>query len=110
MQLLQHSSNGRKPDDLTAATQCGCFGSAAVGAVSAADAKQAPDIAFQRHVGKLHDLGPYALLHFLREIVDGASVADRLPVYAGIDPDILRALGGDKLPSPPILCLDGGRA
>jgi hypothetical protein len=58
---------------------------------------------FQRLVGKLHGLGPLALLHFLREIDGGASVSDRLPIYAAIDPDILRALGGDKLPAP-VLC------
>jgi hypothetical protein len=62
-----------------------------------------PTAAFQRLTGKLHQLGPLALLYFLREIESGASVVDRLPVYAAIDPDILRALGGDKLPAP-ILC------
>jgi hypothetical protein len=62
-----------------------------------------PLAAFQRLTGKLHQLGPLALLYFLREIDSGASVADRLPVYAAIDPNILRALGGDKLPVP-MLC------
>jgi hypothetical protein len=57
---------------------------------------------FQRLVGKLHGLGPLALVYFLQEIDGGASVVDRLPVYAAIDPDILRALGGDKLPAPMI--------
>jgi hypothetical protein len=53
----------------------------------------------QRLVEHLHRLGPSPLGHFLREVENGASIADHLEAYARIDPEFVRALGGaDFLP------------
>jgi hypothetical protein len=48
----------------------------------------------QRLVERLHRLGPAPLGYFLREIENGAIIADHLERYAAIDPDFVRALGG----------------
>ena len=49
---------------------------------------------------RLHKLGPRALHEFIIELATahGASVVDRLEVYAALDPEILRAIGGHKFP------------
>jgi hypothetical protein len=58
-------------------------------------AKQARDrLRRQCLVSHLHRLGPSPLGHFLREIENGASIADHLNRYSRIDPDFVRALGG----------------
>ncbi|HEV7910512.1 MAG TPA: hypothetical protein VGP28_05380 [Methylocella sp.] len=62
----------------------------------------------QRLVTHLHRLGPAPLFHFLDEIEAGAIIADRLEAYArGIDPEFVRALGGDRFP-PALRVIDGG--
>jgi hypothetical protein len=48
----------------------------------------------QRLVEHLHGLGPAPLGYFLREIENGAVIAEHLERYAGIDPDFVRAFGG----------------
>jgi hypothetical protein len=48
----------------------------------------------QRLVENLHRLGPAPLGHFLREVENGANIADHLERYAEIDPEFVRALGG----------------
>ena len=50
----------------------------------------------QRLVEHLHRLGPAPLGHFLREVENGASIPDHLERYAQIDPELVRALGGDR--------------
>lgn len=60
----------------------------------------------QRLVSHLHRLGPSPLGHFLREIEAGANVAERLDRYARLDPDFVRALGGDRF-APIVRLIDG---
>jgi hypothetical protein len=47
---------------------------------------------------RMHAQGERALFELFLELVAGANLADRLPVYAAIDPTILAALGGVALP------------
>jgi hypothetical protein len=47
---------------------------------------------------QVHPLGERSLLELFLELVAGANLADRFPVYAAIDPTILAALGGVALP------------
>jgi hypothetical protein len=63
----------------------------------------------QRLVEKLHRLGPAPLSHFLREIeqATGADLTQRLERYSLVDPEFVRALGGDRF--PPALIAIGGR-
>jgi hypothetical protein len=61
----------------------------------------------QRLVEHLHRLGPSPLGHFLNEVERGASVAERLERYARIDPEFVRALGGDRY-APIVHVIDGG--
>jgi hypothetical protein len=60
----------------------------------------------QRLVSHLHRLGPSLLGHFLREIEAGANVTERLDRYARLDPDFVRALGGDRF-APIVRLIDG---
>ena len=62
----------------------------------------------QRLVEHLHRLGPSPLGHFIREVEDAArvDVTPRLERYAEIDPEFLRALGGDKFPPRFLHALD----
>jgi hypothetical protein len=59
-------------------------------------------------VARLHRLGPAPLFHFLREVENGASIPDHLERYAQIDPDFVRALGGDRF-ALALHVIDGGR-
>jgi hypothetical protein len=61
----------------------------------------------QRLVEHLHRLGPAPLGYFLREVEAGANIPDHLERYARIDPEFVRALGGDKF-APIIHVIDGG--
>lgn len=57
----------------------------------------------QRIAGSIHALGARALYELLAELVaeHGGDVLLRAEVYAALDPDIVRALGGDRFaPSP----------
>ena len=57
---------------------------------------------FERQIARVHALGPRPLAELLAEIaaVTGqpAIVADRLQTYARLDPEIVRAVGGDRFP------------
>jgi hypothetical protein len=61
----------------------------------------------QRLVEWLHRLGPAPLGHFLDEIERGASITDHPERYSRIDPEFVRALGGDRFP-PALHVIDGG--
>jgi len=63
----------------------------------------------QRLVSHLHRLGPSPLGHFLREVevATWADVTARLERYAEIDPEFVRALGGDRF-APSLHCIDEG--
>jgi hypothetical protein len=52
---------------------------------------------------------PAPVGHFIREVevATGADVTARLERYAEIDPEFVRALGGDRF-APSLHCIDGG--
>lgn len=62
----------------------------------------------QRLVEHLHRLGPQPLFYVIREVEAGANVDATLLAYSEIDPDFVRALGGDRFP-PAFHVSDGGR-
>src|SRR6266478_5433532 len=52
-----------------------------------------------RHLAShLHRLGERPLCEFLSEVIQSADPLERLEIYGRLDPDIVRALGADKLP------------
>jgi len=53
----------------------------------------------RRLARKIHALGPRPLYELLAEIDAGANFRDRVEVYARLDPNIVRVLGGSDLPS-----------
>jgi len=63
---------------------------------------------FERHVVRVHSLGPRPLAELLAEIAAATGqpdmIADRLQAYARLDPEIVRAVGGDRFP-PSVLGL-----
>lgn len=71
------------------------------------------DLRFERDAGRLHALGPRVLAEFLAELgADTFRMTDierRLERYAGLDPDAVRAAGGDRFPARPSLRVVGGR-
>ena len=76
------------------------FGSDNTQTVSTAQALAGPR--FERQVEHLHRLGPRAVGEFLAEIATAtgqpALIAARLEEYFRLDPEILRAVGGDRFP------------
>ena len=64
------------------------------------------DLRFQRQVEKLHRLGPRAVGELLKEIGEQrrcrTSVDRRLEAYASLDPGVVRELGADEFPRPPL--------
>jgi hypothetical protein len=61
----------------------------------------------QRLVEHLHRLGPSPLGHFLNEVEAGAAIPEHLERYSRIDPEFVRALGGDRY-APIVHVIDGG--
>ncbi len=64
-------------------------------------------VKFQRLVGHLHALGPRPVAELLAELVghDEQARSDvfcLLEKYSGLDPALVRALGGSGFPAPPI--------
>ncbi len=64
-------------------------------------------IKFQRLVGHLHALGPRPVAELLTELVGTDEQARRdvlhlLEKYGGLDPALVRALGGSGFPAPPL--------
>ncbi len=64
-------------------------------------------VRFQQLTTHLHGLGPRSVGEFLEEIitawpVPAGDVLERLERYAGLDPDIVRTVGVDRFPSPPL--------
>jgi hypothetical protein len=66
-----------------------------------------PDVRLQRLAARLHALGPRSTYELLRELAAGADLFIRLEVYARLDPDVVRALGGDVLPIDYLPVIDG---
>ena len=64
-------------------------------------------IKFQRLVGHLHALGPRPVAELLTELVGTdeqarSDVLHLLEKYAGLDPALVRVLGGSGFPAPPL--------
>ena len=64
------------------------------------------DLVFERAVMRLHDLGPRAVCELLRqcgaETMRMTIIEARLADFAKLDPDVLRAFGGDRFARPPL--------
>jgi hypothetical protein len=56
-------------------------------------------VRLRRLARRLHGLGERPIYELLAEIVQGADIMVRLERYAALDPDTVRALGGDELPN-----------
>ena len=65
----------------------------------------------QRHVEQLHRLGARVLFELVDELDRHHGLADdldrRLERYAALDPEVLRALGADRLPVSPVRIVGG---
>ena len=64
-------------------------------------------IKFQRLVAHLHALGPRPVAELLTELVGTDEQARRdvfhlLEKYSGLDPSLVRVLGGSGFPAPPL--------
>ncbi len=61
---------------------------------------------FQRQVVRVHALGPRPFAEMIVEIATATGepglIADRVEAYAGLDPEIIRALGADSFPPMPL--------
>ena len=57
---------------------------------------------FEHMVERVHGFGPRSLAEMIVEIATAtgqpALITDRLQAYAGLDPEIIRAFGGDRFP------------
>ena len=65
------------------------------------------EIKFRRLVGHLHALGPRPVAELLTELVGHdeqarSDVFHLLEKYSGLDPELVRALGGSGFPAPPL--------
>ena len=64
------------------------------------------ELRFHCRVEKLHALGPRVVGELLAEIGEQRAcrtfIDQRLEAYAALDPEILRELGGDQFPRPPL--------
>jgi hypothetical protein len=57
------------------------------------------DPSIWRQAEHLHSCGSRAVYEFIREVLAGAPVRERLAVYERIDPEILHYLCGDSPPA-----------
>ncbi len=64
------------------------------------------DLQFRRHVQRLHGLGDRVLGEFLAEISAERGIRtlidQKLDTYAELDPEVLKAAGGDEFWHPPL--------
>jgi hypothetical protein len=63
----------------------------------------------RRLAGNLHALGARPLFEFLAELDSGADMWARLERYASLNPEFIRALDGDRLPTPRVISNMGPR-
>ena len=70
-----------------------------------------PSLARLRRLAeRLHSLGPRPTFELLKEIANGGDLWRRLERYAELDPEIVRTLGADELPSyARLVQREGGR-
>ena len=68
------------------------------------------DLRFQRQVERLHSLGPRFVGELLAEIGEQRGcrtfIDQRLAAYAQLDPAVVRELGADEFPGPPLYCAE----
>ena len=61
---------------------------------------------FERQIMRVHALGPRPLAELLDELSTAtgqpALIADRVEAYAGLNPEIVRAIGADRFPPMPL--------
>lgn len=55
---------------------------------------------FIRMIRQVHACGPRAVGELLMEVADREALELRLPTYAGLDPDLVAALGARDFPDP----------
>lgn len=64
------------------------------------------DLAFRRNVRQLHQLGPRATYELLAELgarrLCRSEIEQLVLAYAELDPEIVRAVGADRLPPLPL--------
>ena len=64
---------------------------------------------FERQIERLHRLGPRVFGELLAEIAAAAGqhvrVVDLVEEYAELDPEIVRAVGGDRFPPTPLVAI-----
>jgi hypothetical protein len=64
------------------------------------------DLAFARDCWKLHRLGARSVYELLREVGQAGAcstvIRSRVRRYAELDPEIVRAVGGDQMPPVPV--------
>ena len=70
---------------------------------------QRSDARLRRLVAHLHSLGPRPVYEFVREIINGGDVIDRLEDYGRLDPNLVQYLGADRI-VPDLVVIDGGAA
>ena len=72
-----------------------------------------PRLQRQRHVEQVHRLGARVIFELVDELDRHHGLGDdldrRLERYAGLDPEVLPAVGGDRFPSAPLRVVGGGR-
>jgi hypothetical protein len=56
-------------------------------------------------IRQLHRLGERPLFHFIDELERSAPLREPLEIYATLDPDFIKALGGDRF--VPFFAIDG---
>jgi hypothetical protein len=64
----------------------------------------------RRLAGRLHALGERPLFEFLQELDNGAQLWPRLERYAALNPEFIRALDGDRLPTLRVVGKTGARS
>ena len=60
------------------------------------------DLKRQRRIEHVHRLGPRAVGELLYEVADGEDLDRALEAYERLTPALLKALGGDRFPRPPV--------
>jgi hypothetical protein len=68
-----------------------------------------PESRLRLLAGHLQALGPRSVLEYVREILAGADPIERLERYAELDPAIVAAVGGHKLPPIAVEIQDSAR-
>ena len=67
----------------------------------------------QRHVEQVHRLGARVIFELLNELDRHHGLGDdldrRLEAFAGLDPDLLAALGADRFPAAPLRLVGSAR-